>query len=141
MDWQALVPGGEVWAVWLLQAALAVGVVALLAGALIALVGRIPVVGPVLAGIIRVVAGNYERWLAERVPKLAEQAVLSVEERYRKARDLPPEERARAKLEEAMQALQEMAPGLSREVARRQIEAALARIRATGMEQKTGGGR
>jgi len=141
VDWKALLPTADVWLAWALQAALAVGLVALLAGALIALVSRIPVVGPVLARIIRVVAGNYERWLAERVPRLAEQAALSVEERYRKASSVPPEERARAKLEEAMTALQDMAPGLSREITRRQIEAALARIRASGMEQKAEGGK
>jgi hypothetical protein len=138
MNWQDLLPTGNIWMVWLLQAALAVGVVALLAGALIALVGRIPVVGPILAGIIRLIAGNYERWLQERVPKLAEQAVLATEERYR-ATHLPAEERARVKLDEAIQALQQMAPGLARDIAQRQVEAALARIRAAGMEQKAGG--
>jgi hypothetical protein len=138
MNWQDLIPTGNIWMVWLLQAALAVGVVALLAGALIALVGRIPVVGPILAGIIRLIAGNYERWLQERVPKLAEQAVLATEERYR-ATHLPAEERARVKLDEAIQALQQMAPGLARDIAQRQVEAALARIRAAGMEQKAGG--
>lgn len=140
MNWTDLIPPGNLWGIWLLQAALAVGVVALLAGALVALLGRIPVVGPVLAAMVRILAGNYEKWLSERVPKLAEQAVLSVEERYRRS-TLPPEERARAKLEEAISALQEMAPGLARDIAQRQVEAALARIRATGMEQKAGGGK
>ncbi|WP_332635203.1 hypothetical protein, partial [Halalkalibacter flavus] len=82
-------------------ALVALGAVALLAGLLVRLVGGIPVVGPVLAGIIRMLASNYERWLAERVPRLAEQAVLAVEERYRKS-DLPPQERAARKLEEAI---------------------------------------
>lgn len=123
-----------------MQALVALGAVALLAGLLVRLVGGIPVVGPVLAGLIRMLASNYERWLAERVPRLAEQAVLSVEERYRKS-DLPPQERAARKLEEAISTLQELAPGLSRTIAEKQIEAALARIRAMGMEQKTGGGR
>ncbi|KZK16653.1 hypothetical protein [Meiothermus taiwanensis] len=138
MNWTDLVPPGNLWIVWLLQAALAVGVVALAAGALIAILGKIPVVGPILAGIVRIIAGNYERWLSERVPKLAEQTVLSIEERYRKSA-LPPEERAQTKLEEAISALQQMAPGLSRDIAQRQVEAALSRIRATGMEQKAGG--
>nr|WP_279231751.1 hypothetical protein [Thermus thalpophilus] len=123
-----------------MQALVALGAVALLAGLLVRLVGGIPVVGPVLAGLIRMLASNYERWLAERVPRLAEQAVLAVEERYRKS-DLPPQERAARKLEEAISTLQELAPGLSRTIAERQIEAALARIRAMGMEQKSGGGR
>lgn len=140
MSWTNLLPPAEVWVAWALQAALAVGLIALLAGALVRLVSGIPVVGPILAGIIRLMASNYERWLAERVPKLAEQAVLAVEERYRRS-DLPPAERAARKLEEAIRTLQEMAPGLSRSLAERQIEAALARIRAMGMEQKVGGGR
>lgn len=123
-----------------MQALVALGAVALLAGLLVRLVGGIPVVGPALAGLIRMLASNYERWLAERVPRLAEQAVLAVEERYRKS-DLPPQERAARKLEEAISILQELAPGLSRTIAEKQIEAALARIRAMGMEQKTGGGR
>lgn len=123
-----------------MQALVALGAVALLAGLLVRLVGSIPVVGPVLAGLIRMLASNYERWLAERVPRLAEQAVLAVEERYRKS-DLPPQERAARKLEEAIRTLQELAPGLSRTIAEKQIEAALARIRAMGMEQKAGGGK
>lgn len=138
MNWTDLVPPGNLWIVWLLQAALAVGVIALAAGALIAILGKIPVVGPILAGIVRIIAGNYERWLSERVPKLAEQVVLSVEERYRKS-NLSFEERAQTKLEEAISALQQMAPGLGRDIAQRQVEAALSRIRATGMEQKAGG--
>jgi len=122
------------------QALVALGAVALLAGLLVRLVGSIPVVGPVLAGLIRMLASNYERWLAERVPRLAEQAVLAVEERYRKS-DLPPQERAARKLEEAISTLQELAPGLSRTIAEKAVEAALARIRAMGMEQKAGGGK
>jgi hypothetical protein len=52
-----------------------------------------------------------------------------------------PAARAQAKLQEAMEALQQMAPGLPRDIAQKQIEAALARIRAMGMEQKVGGGK
>lgn len=138
MNWTDFIPSGNLWIVWLLQASLAVGVITLFAGGLIALLGKIPIVGPILAGIVRIIAGNYERWLSERVPKLAEQAVLSVEERYRKSA-LSSEERAQTKLEEAISALQQMAPGLGRDIAQRQVEAALSRIRATGMEQKAGG--
>ncbi len=126
--------------VWLVQALLAAGVIAVAAGLLVRLVAGIPVVGPILAGIIRMIAGNYERWLSERVPKLAEQAVLAVEEKYRRS-ELPPAERASQKLEEAIQILQTLAPGLSRDIAQKQIEAALARVRAMGMEQKAGGGK
>ncbi|RIH79047.1 hypothetical protein Mcate_00560 [Meiothermus taiwanensis] len=138
MNWTDFIPSGNLWIVWLLQASLAVGVITLFAGGLIALLGKIPVIGPILAGIVRIIAGNYERWLSERVPKLAEQVVLSVEERYRKS-NLSFEERAQTKLEEAISALQQMAPGLGRDIAQRQVEAALSRIRATGMEQKAGG--
>jgi len=135
-----LIPPKDLWMIWLVQALLAVGVIALVAGLLVRLVAGIPVVGPILAGIIRMIAGNYERWLSERVPKLAEQAVLAVEEKYRRS-ELPPAERASQKLEEAIQILQTLAPVLSRDIAQRQIEAALARIRAMGMEQKAGGGK
>jgi len=135
-----LIPPKDLWMIWLVQALLAVGVIALVAGLLVRLVAGIPVVGPILAGIIRMIAGNYERWLSERVPKLAEQAVLAVEEKYRRS-ELPPAERASQKLEEAIQILQTLAPGLSRDIAQRQIEAALARVRAMGMEQKAGGGK
>ncbi|ULR41207.1 hypothetical protein [Thermus sp. NEB1569] len=140
MSWTDLVPPGSVWAAWALQAVVALGVVALLAGLLVRLVAGIPVVGPFLASLIRILASNYERWLSERVPRLAEQAVLAVEERFRKS-DLPAQERAARKLEEAIGTLQELAPGLSRSIAEKQIEAALARIRAMGMEQKAGGGK
>ena len=133
-----LIPPGQVWLVWALQAALAVGVIALLAGFLIRILGAIPIVGPILARIVRILASNYEKWLSERVPKLAEQTVLAVEEKYRSS-SMPPLERAATKMEEAIQGLQQMAPGLSRDIAQKQIEAALARIRSMGMEQKVGG--
>jgi hypothetical protein len=135
-----LIPSGQVWMVWALQAVLAVGVIALVAGLLVRLVSLIPGVGPVLAGIIRILASNYEKWLSERVPKMAEQAVLAAEERYR-ATALPSDQRAAAKLDDAISSLQGMAPGLSRDIAQKQIEAALARVRAMGMEQKAGVGK
>jgi hypothetical protein len=100
------------------------------------------VVGPVLAAAVRMLFSNYEKWLSERVPKLAEQAVLATEEKWRKVgSQYDPAARAQAKLQEAMEALQQMAPGLPRDIAQKQIEAALARIRAMGMEQKVGGGK
>lgn len=140
MNLHDLIPSGQVWMVWALQAVLAVGVIALVAGLLVRLVSLIPGVGPVLAGIIRILASNYEKWLSERVPKMAEQAVLAAEERYR-ATALPSDQRAAAKLDDAISSLQGMAPGLSRDIAQKQIEAALARVRAMGMEQKAGVGK
>lgn len=131
-----LIPPLQIWVVWAIQAALAVGIIALFAGLLTTLVAKIPVVGPVLAGIIRILAGNYEKWLAERLPKLAEQAVLAMEERYRKSANLPPEQRAREKLEGALELVQQMAPGLAPRIARANIESALSRIRKEGLEQK-----
>jgi len=124
-----LIPPGQVWLVWLVQAALAVGVIMLVVNFLAGVVAMIPGVGPVLAQILRVLGGQYQKWLTEHVPKAAEQAVLAVEERYRAAEDLPPEERARRKMEEALKILDQLAPGLNRDVARKMIEAALARIR------------
>lgn len=142
MSVQDFLPQGQVWLVWLVQALLAAGLIALLSGLIVRVVSAIPVVGPVLAAAIRLVFSNYEKWLSERVPRLAEQAVLATEERWRKmSPQYDPSARAEAKLREAMEALQQMAPGLPRDIAQRQIEAALARIRAMGMEQKAGGGR
>ncbi len=130
-----LIPPGQVWLVWLVQAALAVGVIMLVVNFLAGVVAMIPGVGPVLAQILRMLGGQYQKWLTEHVPKAAEQAVLAVEERYRAAEDLPPEERARKKMEEALKILDQLAPGLNRDVARKMIEAALARIRPQ-FEQK-----
>ncbi len=141
MSVQDFLPQGQVWLVWLVQALLAAGLIALLSGLIVRVVSAIPVVGPVLAAAVRMLVANYEKWLSERVPKLAEQAVLATEERWRKVGPQDPSARAEAKLREAMEALQQMAPGLPRDIAQRQIEAALARIRAMGMEQKAGGGR
>jgi len=124
-----LIPPLEVWLVWLIQAALAVGVVMLLANLLAGVVAAIPSIGPVLAKILRIVGGQFEKWLNERVPKAAEQAVMAVEERYRRAEDIPPEERARKKLKEAVEILDELAPGLDRDTAVKMVEAALTRIR------------
>ena len=112
-----------------MQAALAVGVIMLIVNFLAGVVAMIPGVGPVLAQILRMLGGQYQKWLTEHVPKAAEQAVLAVEERYRRAVDLPPDERARRKLEEAIEILNQLAPGLRRDVAVKMIEAALARIR------------
>lgn len=140
MNVQDFVPQGQVWLIWLIQALLAAGLIALLSGLIVRVVSAIPVVGPVLAAAIRLVFSNYEKWLSERVPRLAEQAVLATEERWRKVgAQYDPSARAEAKLREAMEALQQMAPGLPRDIAQRQIEAALGRIRAMGMEQKAGG--
>ncbi len=124
-----LIPPGDVAFWWLVQAALAVGVVMLVANFLAGLVGAIPGVGPVLARVVLILAGQYQKWLSEHVPKAAEQAVLAVEEQFRRAEDLPPEERARRKMEEALKILDQLAPGLDRETAKKMIEAALARIR------------
>jgi len=124
-----LIPPAEVWLVWLIQAALAVGVVMLIANLLAGVVAAIPGVGPVLAKILRILGGRFEHWLNEHVPKAAEQAVQAVEERYRRAEDLPPEVRAKRKLEDALRILDELAPGLKRDTAIKMIEAALTRIR------------
>lgn len=133
---QQFLPAPELWLTWLMQAVLAVGLLALIAGLLIAVLGRIPFVGPVLAGIVRILAGNYEKWLSERVPKLAETAVLATEERFR-ASTLPPPDRAAVKLQNSIAILQKLTPGLSRGVATNQVQAALARIRGAGLEQKS----
>ena len=124
-----LIPPGDVAFWWLVQAALAVGVVMLVANFLAGLMGAIPGVGPALARVVLILAGQYQKWLSEHVPKAAEQAVLAVEEQFRRAEDLPPEERARRKMEEALKILDQLAPGLDRETAKKMIEAALARIR------------
>ena len=128
-------PPTQTWIIWAIQAALAVGVIALFAGLLTSVLGKVPVVGPTLAGIVRMLAGNYEKWLSERLPKLAEQAVQAVEERYRKS-DLPPEVRAQEKMREALEIIEQMAPGINRSIAKAAIDAALTRIRSTYMEQK-----
>lgn len=136
MNLPDLLPDKGVLLTWLIQAALGVGIVSLLAGLLVGVVGKIPVIGPVLAALIRRFAGNYEKWLNERVPKLAEQAVLATEERWRKSGITDPTVRAQQKLAESTQTLQSLAPGLSADTAKVQVEAALARVRANGMEQK-----
>lgn len=138
MNIKDLLPSAEVWIVWALQAALAVGVISLLAGLLVAVVSKVPLLGPVLAGIVRIIGSNYEKWLSERLPQVAEQAVLAVEERFRKS-DLPPEVRAQEKMRQALELVEQMAPGVSRSVAKAAIEAALTRMRAAYMEQKVGG--
>lgn len=111
MSVQDFLPQGQVWLVWLVQALLAAGLIALLSGLIVRVVSAIPVVGPVLAAAVRMLFANYEKWLSERVPKLAEQAVLATEERWRKVGpQYDPSARAEAKLREAMEALQQMAP-------------------------------
>lgn len=135
MNLTDFIPPTQTWIVWAVQAALAVGVISLLAGLLVAVVSKVPFLGPVLASIIRIIGGNYEKWLSERLPKMAEQAVLAVEERFRKS-DLPPEVRAQEKMREAIELVEQMAPGVNRSVAKAAIEAALTRMRSAYMEQK-----
>jgi len=129
------IPPTQTWIVWAVQAALAVGVVSLLAGLLVAVLSKVPLIGPVLASLVRIIGGNYEKWLAERLPKIAEQAVLAVEERYRKS-DLPPEVRATEKMREAVELIEQMAPGVNRSIAKAAIDSALTRMRSAYMEQK-----
>jgi len=126
---QTILPDGNTWLAWLIQAALAVGVVMLIANALSGVLAAIPVVGPTLAAVLKIIAGRYQAWLADQVPKAAEQAVLTVEERYRKAEKLPPDVRAKQKMEEALAELNKLAPGLRRDTAKSALEAALSRIR------------
>jgi hypothetical protein len=135
MNINDFLPTAQTWIVWAVQAALAVGVISLLAGLLVAALGKVPFIGPVLANIVRIIGGNYEKWLSDRLPKIAEQVVLAVEERYRKS-DLPPEVRATEKMREALELVQQMAPGINQGVAKAAIEAALTRMRASYMEQK-----
>ncbi|GIW33780.1 hypothetical protein [Meiothermus sp.] len=135
MNLTDFIPPTQTWIVWAVQAALAVGVISLLAGLLVAVVGKVPIIGPVLASLVRIIGGNYEKWLAERLPKIAEQAVLAVEERYRKS-DLPAEVRSTEKMREAIELVEQMAPGVNRSIAKAQIESALTRMRSAYMEQK-----
>ncbi len=126
---RTIVPDGGTWLAWLIQAAVAVGMVMLIANAISGVLAAIPVVGPTLATVFKVIAGRYQQWLADQVPKLAEQAVLTVEERYRTAEDIPPDERASKKMQEALAELNKLAPGLRKDLAVSALEAALARIR------------
>ena len=126
---QTILPDSDTWLLWLIQAALAVGVVMLIANALSGILATVPVVGPTLATLLKIIAGKYQDWLANQVPKAAEQAVLTVEERYRKAEKLPPDVRAKQKMEEALAELNKLAPGLRRDTAKSALEAALSRIR------------
>lgn len=135
MNLTDFIPPTQTWIVWAVQAALAVGVVSLLAGLLVAVLSKVPLIGPVLASLVRIIGGNYEKWLAERLPKIAEQAVLAVEERYRKS-DLPPEVRATEKMREAVELIEQMAPGVNRSIAKAAIDSALTRMRSAYMEQK-----
>lgn len=135
MNLTDFIPPTQTWIVWAVQAALAVGVVSLLAGLLAVVLGKVPIIGPILASLVRIIGGNYEKWLAERLPKIAEQAVLAVEERYRKS-DLPPEVRATEKMREAVELVEQMAPGVNRSIAKAAIESALTRMRSAYMEQK-----
>ncbi len=126
---KTLIPDQQTFLIWLIQAALAVGVVMLVVNFLAGVVATIPGVGPILAQVLRILGGRYQDWLTNHVPKAAEQAVLAVEERFRTAEDMPPEERARKKMGEALKTLDKLAPGLDRETAKKMVEAALARIR------------
>lgn len=145
---QQFLPGPEIWLTWLVQAVLAVGLIALVAGLLIAVLVRIPFIGPVLAGIVRILAGNYERWISERVPRLADLSVLATEERFASLAKLRPEidtaalspqSRASTKLKSAVDGLISLAPGLPAADAAQQVEAAVARMRGAGLEQKSEG--
>ncbi len=135
-----LIPPGDHALLWIIQAAMAVGVITLFAGGLIFLLGKIPLVGPLLAAIVRILAGNYEKWLNDRLPRLAEVAVQAAEERYRASSVLTEKEaaaRSKQKLGAAIGELKRLAPGVPHGIAKTQVEAALVRVRAAGQELKT----
>jgi len=137
MSLHDFLPSNQIWVVWLVEALLGAGVVSLLSGSIARIFSTIPVVGNAIASAVRMIFSNYEKWLSERVPKLAEQAVLSTEERWRNlGNQYNPADRAQAKLQDSINTLQKMAPGLPYKLAEKQVEAALARIRSNYMEQK-----
>ena len=132
---QLLIPDGNTVLMWLVEGVLAAGLVVLVSNLIAGALGAIPVVGPALATIARVVGGSYQKWLSDEVAKMAKQSVLAVEERYRSAENMPPAKRAQAKMNEALEELNKLAPGLRKDLAKSAIEAALAQIRPTH-EQK-----
>jgi hypothetical protein len=138
MIWHYLLPSGQTWIVWLLEALLAAGFISFFSGAIARILSTIPVVGNIIASVVRMLFSNYEKWLSDRIPKLAEQAVLSTEEKWKNlGSQYNPADRAQAKLKESINTLQQMAPGIPENLAQKQVEAALARVRANGLEQKS----
>ena len=110
---------------YLLPALIASGVLRLTSEAIAGLVARVPVVGVPLSALVRVLAGQYEAWLANHVPKLAQTAVLATEEKFSGLAG----NNSNQKLENAQAELSKLAPGLSTEQQKVQIHAALARLR------------
>lgn len=63
---------------------------------------------------------------------------MSTEEKWKNlGSQYNPADRAQAKLKESINTLQQMAPGIPENLAQKQVEAALARVRANGLEQKS----
>jgi len=137
MNWQDLLNNPLVQA--LIASLLAAGVLRLTAEGLAVYVSKIPFIGPILAQLIRALGGQLEKWLSERLPQKAKVAVQATEEAFRNA-VLPTDERAKLKLNYAIERMREMEPGLSRELAKSYIESALTEIRGAKLEQKALGG-
>jgi len=64
---------------WLLAAVIAAGVLGSISAAAAAVVMRIPIIGPVLAAIIPPIMAQYEKWLSDRLQKVADESVRVVE--------------------------------------------------------------
>jgi len=137
MNWQDLLNNPLIQA--LITSLIAAGVLRLTAEGLAVYVSKIPFIGPFLAQLIRAAGGQLEKWLSERLPQKATIAVQATEEAYRNT-TLPADERAKAKLDNAIERMRTLEPGLSRELAKSYIESALTEIRGAKLEQKALGG-
>lgn len=85
-------------------------------------VSKIPVIGKILAPIVRRITPRFRQWLHDRVPKAAEAAVQQAEGH------LPQTGAGAVKKEMAVAALQTAEPGLRATDAEREIQAAFDRL-------------
>lgn len=105
---------------WLAIAGVLVGLTAF-DDAIAALVGRVPVVGPILAPILRRLSARFRDWLRTKVPASAEAAVKRVEGHI-------GDGAGPIKKEAAIAELKQREPGLTDTELEREIQAAFDRL-------------
>lgn len=84
---------------------------------------RIPLIGPILAPIMRRLSGRFRQWISERIPSVADRVVLEIEAELDGAS-------GPAKLAAATERLRKAEPGLSVAEAQAAAQAAVDRAKA-----------
>lgn len=129
----SFIPPGNQWIAWSIGGILAGGAISLLANIAAGAVALIPGMGW-LAFVIKFIAGQYQKWLADQLPKMAEQAWLTTESLAATAKKEGVTATSEEKKQAALTILKKQAPEGRMSDLEAALEAAHARAKASGFE-------